>query len=500
MKHFKKIMSLFVMATLVIGTIIPVFGANSQIRPDTGNLVIHRYEYDHSYTPQTPNHGEEVTITGATPLKDVVFNVYTVPTSATKYPSEGTVTVDKISNTSKFTDSEGKEFSVTYKTSATTNASGTATINDLPKGVYLVVEQTNLNISTQSYPYIVSVPMTEEDGDGWISTVHSYPKNGKSIAIEKTLKSEPDVSIGDVATWEIKALTGDAVKESKQYIIKDNSITNLSSTVLEYSDTVTVKDDKGNVVPTSNYNVGYDETTKELWITFNQAGRNYIADFDYVVATIKTKVNKNILNATDRITSNNATLFFQNRFDDVHTYQDSADIHTAGIKVTKTNSKSQKLSGAKFQIASSEANAKEGRFLKKTSSGDVVDYGETGYANANTWELTTGSNGEVLFDGIDNTSGISSLTYKSYYLIETKAPTGYELYGSPIEAKFTSSVTADNNYLLAVSVNDEKIPILPKTGQNGNRVIYAIAFGVLVLIIIGVLVAYKRKSGKKLEK
>ena len=254
MKHFRKMLSIFLMAVVVMGTMIPVFGANAQMRPATGNLIIHRYDYDHSYTLGSPNHGEEVTITGATPLKDVVFNIYSVPTT-TSYPSEGTVTVDKISNTTKFTDSEGKVFNVTFKTSATTNASGTATINDLPKGVYLVVEQTNLNISTQSYPYIVSVPMTEEDGDGWITNVHSYPKNGKSIAIEKTLKSEPDVSIGDIATWEIKALTGDAVKESKQYIIKDNSITNLSSTVLEYTDTVSIKDDKGNVVPTSNSNV-----------------------------------------------------------------------------------------------------------------------------------------------------------------------------------------------------------------------------------------------------
>lgn len=500
MKHFKKVLSLLLMATVVFGTMTSVFGANAQIRPSSGNLIIHRYDYDHSYTPGTPNHGEEVTITGATPLKDVVFNIYSVPTSATNYPSEGTVTVDKISNTTKFTDSEGKVFNVTLKTSVTTNASGTATASNLPKGVYLVVEQTNLNISTQSYPYIVSVPMTEEDGDGWITNVHSYPKNGKSIAIEKTLKSEPDVTIGDIATWEIKALTGDAVKESKQYIIKDNSITNLSSTVLEYTDTVAIKDDKGNVVPTTNYSVGYDDTTKELWITFNQTGRNYIADFDYIVATIKTKVNKNILNASDRTHTNNATLYFQNRFDDVHTYTDSADVHTAGIKVTKTNSKSEKLSGAKFQIASSESNAQEGRYLKKKANGDIVDYGETGYSEANTWELTTGTNGEVLFDGIDNTSGISSLTYKSYYLIETKAPTGYELYGSPIEAKFTSSVTASNNYLLAVSVSDEKIPILPKTGQDGNRIIYAIGFGILVLIIIGVLVVYKKKNGKKLEK
>lgn len=496
MKHFKKGLSIFLMAVVVLGTMIPVFGANAQMRPDTGNLIIHRYDYDHSYTPGTPNHGEEVTITGATPLKDIVFNIYTVPTT-TSYPSEGTVTVDKISNTTKFTDSEGKVFNVTFKTSVTTNASGTATVSNLPKGVYLVVEQTNLNVSTQSYPYIVSVPMTEEDGDGWLTNVHSYPKNGKSIAIEKTLKSEPDVSIGDVATWEIKALTGDAVKESKQYIIKDNSITNLSSTVLAYTDTVSIKDDKGNVVPASNYSVGYDETTKELWITFNAAGRNYIADFDYIVATIKTKVNSNILNASDRTTTNNVTLYFQNRFDDVHTYNDSATVHTAAIKVTKTNQKSEKLSGAKFQIASSEANAQEGRYLKKTSAGDVVDYGETGYASANTWELTTNANGEVLFEGIDNTSGISSLTYKSYWLVETKAPTGYELFGRPIEAKFTNSVTQSSGYTLSISVNDEKIPILPKTGQDGNRIVYAVAFGILVLVIIICLVAYKKKNGKK---
>lgn len=497
MKHFKNVVSLFLMATVVIGTMLPVFGASSSIRPSTGNLYIHRYEYDKSFTPGTPNDGNEVTITGATPVKDVVFNIYTVATSATNYPSEGAVTVDRISNTTKFTDSDGKQFNVTLKTTATTNASGVATVSNLPKGIYLVVEQTNLNISTQSLPYIVSVPMTEADGDGWISNVHSYPKNGKSIAIEKTLKSEPDVKLGDTATWEIKAYTGAAVKESKQYIIKDNSITNQSSSVFNYTDTVVVKDDEGNVVPATNYSVDYDTTTKELWITFNATGRNYIADFDYIVATIKTKVNQNILNETNRTATNNTTLYFQNRFDDVHTYTDDATVHTAAIKVTKTNSKSQKLQGAKFQIASSQANAEEGRYLRKTSNGDIVDYGDAGYSGANVWELTTGTNGEVLFEGIDNTNGISSLTYKSYWLVETKAPTGYELYGTPIEAKFTSSVTESSGYTLGVSVNDEKIPILPKTGQDGNRVIYAIAVGVFILIIIIMLIAYKKKNDKK---
>ena len=69
-----------------------------------------------------------------------------------------------------------------------TAADGTATVKNLVKGFYLVVEQLNNadTVASVSFPFIVSIPMTNATGTGWIQNVFAYPKNG-SIKIDKEI-------------------------------------------------------------------------------------------------------------------------------------------------------------------------------------------------------------------------------------------------------------------------------------------------------------------------
>jgi|GEM_PF-2383236 len=73
--------------------------------------------------------------------------------------------------------------------------------NGLPKGFYLVVEQLNDQVASISFPFIVAVPMTNAEGDGWIQNVHVYPKNG-DLSITKTIDRNA-VHVGELVNFTV---------------------------------------------------------------------------------------------------------------------------------------------------------------------------------------------------------------------------------------------------------------------------------------------------------
>lgn len=74
---------------------------------------------------------------------------------------------------------------------ATTGEDGTAVFADLPASVYLVVEHNNQSFEGQalapSVPFLATVPMTNPEGTGWLSTVNVYPKNQTLGQATKTI-------------------------------------------------------------------------------------------------------------------------------------------------------------------------------------------------------------------------------------------------------------------------------------------------------------------------
>ena len=107
--------------------------------------------------------------------------------------------------------------------------------------------------------------------------------------------------------------------------------------------------------------------------------------------------------------------------------------------------------------------------------------------------VTTGEDGIATFNG---------LKYGTYYVKETKAPTGYQLVEDPIEVKVGDNDGVDTyagappSYPLAlVYVPNAKMGLLPVTGGVG-LVIYAIIGVVIVGSGVGLLVYYKKKKNK----
>ena len=297
--------------------------------------------------------------------------------------------------------------------SVTTDSSGAATAGTWPtapleKGFYLVVEQPAAgtansvgDVASMSFPFIVSVPMTNADGDGWIEQVHCYPKNG-DILITKEVDRNA-VKIGETVTWTVDVSVPADIMHYHQFFLTDtldNALTYVPGTLKVYAmsekptvDGYITLPATGRmeipVGPTSLPNFvetlpapGNSNTLKVEFIvgTFDQDtdgrdrasydvdGREWLfGDFDndgtigagefgvkYVRFVFDTIVNDNILDRTpddgdpdtylgehpNYTLENEAEINFQHRFDIGKTRKRTSDrrnVHTAAIIFNKVN-------------------------------------------------------------------------------------------------------------------------------------------------------------------
>lgn len=133
-------------------------------RPATGDLIIHKLQFNAENIPNIENHnGAELTVPGTTGLAGVTFNIYKVADDAT----DTTTPTGAVVRT------------------GVTGTDGLLEFLGLAAGRYLVVEDIeNLphGVNYTSPNFLVDVPMTKVDGSGWLGSVHVYPKNRLIVA------------------------------------------------------------------------------------------------------------------------------------------------------------------------------------------------------------------------------------------------------------------------------------------------------------------------------
>lgn len=118
-----------------------------------------------------------------------------------------------------------------------TNAEGIATADNLPLGLYLVIEsKVPANVHTTVDPFFVSLPMTDLEGSAWFYDVDVYPKNQTNIPdLDKLVRQHDDAALyqkpeyNDTATMS----TGDQV----DYILVSHlpKITSSATYLKEYT-------------------------------------------------------------------------------------------------------------------------------------------------------------------------------------------------------------------------------------------------------------------------
>lgn len=184
--------------------------------------------------------------------------------------------------------------------------------------------------------------------------------------------------------------------------------------------------------------------------------------------------------------------------------------YVAGNDVVKTYKNVVSLTGAlaegNYILDTSKTYKAEIEFLVSNISLDINKVNEDGEKLSNS-EFTLYRNSSltsVVSKGL-SFKGLSPGT--TYYLKETKAPSGYQLLGKTLEVKVESSgkITIPNYEVTSqsgkhqVTIVNQEINVLPNTGGVG--IVPFIVVGLVLIIFgIGFVIAMFRKRGDKHEK
>ena len=513
MKTKVRILTPLLIVMLVVIAMFPL-GASADT-PTHGNLVIHKYVMDDVTLAGAPGDGTTGSAipASATPLGGVQFRIYKVDIVGGKYPAPGEYELNNYLNPTIITDSAMNVFTVSPATPATVTTaspSGIGTASNLPQGIYLVVETANPDVTSPAPPFVVAVPMADPAGTGWLTDVHVYPKN-EMLTFEKEVVAD-SVSVGDPVVYTLVPAVPSDIGKAKKYDITDQldaaldfvSVSSVRAGMTKAGAATGVI-----LVAGTDYTVTPATATAGgplVTISFTAAGRAKLAtgdgttNYKYIHIILNTTVNAAIL-AGDGTVGNTAEIDFTNQFNENKKIKsrnkggnERTEIHTGRIEIKKVDGAATgtALAGAVFKIATDAAGT---QFLKKDASGKILTPGAVGYAAAPDWVVTTAAvTGLAEFAGIaDYTSAAGVKTFKTYYLVEVKSPTGYNMIPDPIAVTFDNTAVKANSYKMNVMVENYKGFTLPKTGGTGTLLFTIGGIALVGLALLGLILTKRRR-------
>ena len=510
MKRMKKIMALMLAAIMMMALSVTAFAAerahkltvNANGGQDLKGQTINLYklfDVTESGEGQNKNYAYTVNETYKKTLATLLNIVETskdeeFAAAVTKLGTDNATEVQKFANdfTAKaLTDNLG----VTKTSGKITESKTTYEFTGLDAGYYLVYVTGGKEIQSS----LVTVD----------ATTNTVNLKTEASSIEKKA-DKTTVNIGDVVTYTVNGSIPDTTGyDQYQYIIHDELSTGLDfvndtigtalgADATTVNVTVAFKDagvTAGGTAPTS---AKLDDTNKRKmsldlseWVRANQTN-NKGKEF---TVTYYAKVNKNAV-VTEK---NKAQLEYGNKpSETTFTTPSEAETPTYPLDILKTKKdNNEKLAGAKFSLYKSETDAKNGTNPIKVTGNNgnyVVD------STSTITEFESVGN----IEGKDYNLRVNGLAEGTYYLVETKAPDGFNKLTAPVVIKITKSTDADvNNWTISKdgTVEPDKIidienstgSILPSTGGRG-----AIAFAVIAaLLVFGVAVSFIRDKRKE---
>ena len=339
-------------------------------------------------------------------------------------------------------------------------------------------------------------------------TTNTVNLKTEAPSIEKTA-DKTTVNIGDVVTYTVKGSISDTTGYA-QYVYKihdelstgldfvndakgtalEAGATTVNVTVAFTDNSVTAAGTTPTVATLDTANNRKMSLDLSEWVRANQTNRGK----EFTV-TYYAKVNKDAV-VTEK---NKAQLEYGNKPGETTTTTPSeAKTPTYPLDILKTKKGgNEKLASAKFSLYTSETDAKNGTNPIKVT-------GKNGNYVVDSTSTTTE------FESVENIEGkgynlrVNGLAEGTYYLVETKAPDGYNKLTAPVVIKITKSTDTDvNNWTISKdgTVETDKIidienstgSLLPSTGGRG-----AIAFAVIAaLLVFGVAVSFIRDKRKE---
>ena len=324
--------------------------------------------------------------------------------------------------------------------------------------------------------------------------------NKKTVEIGQVVKYTVTGSIPDTTGYEQYVYkihdtlsTGlDFVNDANGAVVSDNAV----KVAVAFTDT-SVTD--ASTAPTTAVLSGTGNRTMALdlseWVRANQTNKGKAFTVTYYA-----KVNANAV-VTEK---NKAQLEYGNKPGETTTTTPSeAKTPTYPLDINKIKKGSdEKLAGAKFRLYSSEADAKANDESKAIKVSPVVA-GVAGNYVVDPKSTTTEFESAASIDGKDYNLHLNGLAEGTYYLVETKAPDGFNKLTAPVVIKITKSSDADvNNWTISkdnaneedkiIDIENSTGSLLPSTGGAGV-IVFA---GVASLLVFGVVVSFIRDKRK----
>lgn len=503
MKKMKKIMALMLAAIMMMAMSVTAFAAetthsltvNAKGEQDLTGQTINLYklfDVTVSKSGETTNYAYTVNDTYKAALASVLNIAETskdeeFAAEVTKLGADNSTGVQKFAN--DFTAKALTDNLVATKTSGKITESKTSyEFTGLDAGYYLVYVTGGKEIQSS----LVTVD----------ATTNTVNLKTEAPSITKTADKET-VSIGQVVKYTVKGSIPDTTGyEQYQYIIHDelskglDFVNDAAGEALGEGATtvnVTVAFKDATDASTAPAEATLDSTNNKkmsldlsAWVKANQTNKGK----EFTV-TYYAKVNKDAV-----VTNNNkASLEYGNNPNDTTTTTPSeAKTNTYPLDIKKINKNtSGLLAGAKFSLYTSAEDAKNGENAIKVSG-----------SNGN--YVVDPASSTTEFESVENDLGgynlrVNGLAEGTYYLVETKAPEGFNKLTDPI--KVTITKTGDAEWTVQkndapetdkiIDVENSTGSLLPSTGGRG-----AIAFAVIAaLLVFGVAVSFIRDKRKE---
>lgn len=332
---------------------------------------------------------------------------------------------------------------------------------------------------------------TQPAADNTLEVTNETPEVEKSVSTDKTnWMQDVTQDIGKTVYWKVSADIPETVSKLKTYKIIDTLSKGLTYNSLE----VMVEAD-GNPISENDYTVtteaGDDDSTV---ITIDITNKNTLAGHDVCDVILTTTLNENAIIGGDN--PNEAKLVYTNDVGTDSTFDkttDEPEAHTGGYTWFKSDNGGTPLSGAEFSVYRTMEDAQANTNPIKFVQGEDGKYYMSEAAEASA-TVVSGFNGMVTVLGLKyGENGMESADGETtYYVAETKSPSGYSLLKEPFEIVVNAT---SHNYAEGVNVNvvDTSTPIFPNTGAY--TAIFLSALGIAV-IGIGAFFIIKKK-GKK---
>ncbi len=434
------------------------------------------------------------------PLEGIIFDIY-YKGSLADYEA-GKLTLDE---------SYSGQGDFTLITDADGKASVNLTKNNMPDGVYLIVERPHTAIVKPADPFYVVVPGTNPEGTGWVYTINISPKNDVKgeVDIEKDVifvgNEEATVDAYKDHTWIIGATVPLDIADGKRYVIEDTL-----DYRLDYIGNVKVQvelkvptDDNLVLTEGTDYTLTVTDIatpvdggdTDAFTVALTTAGMRKVGNYvgtatdNYMIRVyFDAQINSNATMGTE--IPNQATLEYTNsvNFD----FEDESDIpvvYTGGTNLLKldANDQTKTLPGATFKVyrAATPEELADDNIVKTTLDGVSGEVVEVKFFNTNTFTGTkvaeaTSSDSGVVY--------ISGLAYGDYYIVETQAPQGYNLLTSPQMVTITATSHLSEN---AVKVLNNAGFELPETGGIGTTIFTMT--GLILILGAGLILVTRRR-------